>query len=155
MSYSFANLVSSETGVFLLMFILAFIWLSITRAVARRTLLPAVHRAVLDQQQQRQQELERQDRLHFYLDNVRRRAMVAAAAAEHARRVQEDLVWAREMDDRNRRIQDAIQGHEPAVAAKRAVEEGYETYRRRDLEIKLGQLEEDDKHREDAAIFAK
>ena len=138
----------------LLLFVLSVIWLSIIRVVARWALLPAVHRAVLEQQQQ-QQELERQARLHFYLDNVRRRTMAAAAATEHAQRVQEDLAWMKEMDDRGRRQQDTMQAHEPAVAARHAAEEGYEAYRRRELEIKLGRLEEDDKHREDAATFAK
>ncbi|KAJ4334985.1 hypothetical protein N0V87_006478 [Didymella glomerata] len=159
-----ADFAGSEVGMVLLLFVLAFIWLSIIRTVARWTLLLAVHRTLLEQQQhqqhqqqqqQQQQELERQARLHFYLDNLRRRAMAAATAAEHAQHVQEDLAWAREMDDRGDRLQEAIQAYKPAVAARHAVEEGYEVYRRRDLEIKLGRLEEDAKHREDAAIFSK
>ncbi|KAF3043025.1 hypothetical protein E8E11_003355 [Didymella keratinophila] len=155
MSSSFANFASSGAGIFLLLFVLAIIWLSIIRVVARWALRGAVHQAVLEQQQQQQQELERQARLHFYLDNVRRRAMAAAAAAEHVQCIQEHLAWMREMDDRGRRQQEAVQAHELAVAARHAAEEGYKAYRRRDLDFKLGRLKEDVKHRGDAATFAK
>ncbi|KAJ4400035.1 hypothetical protein N0V91_009010 [Didymella pomorum] len=71
MPSSFADFASSGLCMFMLLFVSAIFWLSILSAVARWALLPAVHRAILEQQKQQkqqQQELERQARLHFYLD---------------------------------------------------------------------------------------
>lgn len=157
MPSSFNNFTASPVGMFLVLFLSVLVLGFIVRAGARWALLPAARRFFIEQQQQqqlqRQQELDRQARLRFYLDDARRRAIAAAAAAEHVRHLQADRKWLMEMDERGRRHQKVIQAQEPAVATGRVEE--YTAYLRRDLEIKLGKLEADEKHLEDAAAFAK
>jgi hypothetical protein len=153
MPSTFVDFAASPAGILLVLFFSSFVLGSLVRVVAHRTVLPAVRQFLLEQQQRRRQELERQARLHFHLNDVRRRAMAVAAAAEHVERVLADRAWLRDMEDRGHRQQEAIQAQEPAVAARQAEE--HAAYLRRELEIKLGQLEVEDRHREDAVVFAK
>lgn len=56
MPSSFADFASSGLCMFMLLFVSAIVWLSILSAVARWALLPAVHRAILEQQKQQKQQ---------------------------------------------------------------------------------------------------
>lgn len=155
MPFSFANFAASPMGMFLVLLTSAFFLGFLIYAVARPTLLPTVYRYLVEHSQQQQAEIERKERLRFYLDDVRRRAVTAAAAAEYAERVEADRAWLRDMEDAGRRQQEAIQAQEPTVAARRAQAQEFGLLLRRDLEVKLGLLEASDQKEEDAAAAAK
>ena len=130
---------TSPLSIILVLICWTYICMSIFLAMARRTLLPAVHRFLAriqqEQHQQRQQELARRRRLHAHLQRIRLNATAAAAA----QRLRDDEEWRAWVAERDRRIATAVEAQEPAVAARRAEEYGARL--RRELEADFARLD--------------